>query len=126
MKPEVLVLDEPAAGLDPEGRRNIFDAIEEYRNTENATIIIVSHSMEDMAERCDNIAVLNQSKLIASGEVSTVFSTPEILLNAGLDVPEITRIAMILAKSGVKIDRPIYTVQHAVDFILSNLSGGNN
>jgi len=58
MKPEVLVLDEPAAGLDPEGRRNIFDAIEEYRRSENATVIIVSHSMEDMAERCDNIAVL--------------------------------------------------------------------
>ncbi len=124
MKPEVLVLDEPAAGLDPEGRRNIFDAIEEYRKSEDATIIIVSHSMEDMAERCDNIAVLNNSKLIASGSVESVFSAPEILLNAGLDVPEITRISMLLAEQGIKIDRPIYTVQHAVEFIMKNISGG--
>ncbi len=126
MKPEVLVLDEPAAGLDPEGRRNIFDAIEEYRRTENATVIIVSHSMEDMAERCDNIAVLYNSKLIASGSVSSVFSSPEILLNAGLDVPEVTRISMILAENGVTVDRPIYTLQHAVDFIMNKLSGGES
>ena len=126
MKPEVLVLDEPAAGLDPEGRCNIFDAIEEYRRTENATVIIVSHSMEDMAERCDNIAVLYNSKLIASGSVSSVFSSPEILLKAGLDVPEVTRISMILAENGVKVDRPIYTLQHAVDFIMNKLSGGES
>ncbi len=124
MKPDVLVLDEPAAGLDPEGRRNIFDAIEEYRRTEDATVIIVSHSMEDMAERCDNIAVLCNSRLIASGSVSSVFSSPEILLNAGLDVPEVTRISMILAENGIKVDKPIYTVQHAVDFIMNRLSGG--
>ena len=125
MKPEVLVLDEPAAGLDPEGRRTIFDDIEEYRRTEDATIIIVSHSMEDMAERCDNIAVLYNSKLIASGSVSSVFSSPEILISAGLDVPEITKIAMILTEKGVAIDRPIYTVQQAVDFILKSAGGGN-
>ena len=124
MKPEVLVLDEPAAGLDPEGRRTIFDAIEEYRRTENATIIIVSHSMEDMAERCDNIAVLYNSKLIASGSVSSVFSSPEILIKSGLDVPEITKIAMILSENGIKIDRPIYTVQQAVEFILESVGGG--
>ena len=124
MKPEVLVLDEPAAGLDPEGRRTIFDAIEEYRRTENATIIIVSHSMEDMAERCDNIAVLYNSKLIASGSVSSVFSSPEILIKSGLDVPEITKIAMILSENGIKIDRPIYTVQQAVEFILESVDGG--
>ena len=124
MKPEVLVLDEPAAGLDPEGRRNIFDAIEEYRRSENATVIIVSHSMEDMAERCDNIAVLCNSEHIVSGSVESVFSSPQILLKAGLDVPEITRISMLLAESGIKIDKPIYTVQHAVDFIMNNLGGG--
>ncbi len=126
MKPEVLVLDEPAAGLDPEGRRNIFDAIDEYRRSENATVIIVSHSMEDMAERCDNIAVLCNSKLIVSGSVASVFSSPEILLNAGLDVPEITRISMILTENGVKINEPIYTVKHAVDFIMNSLGGGNS
>lgn len=124
MKPEVLVLDEPAAGLDPEGRRNIFDAIEEYRRTESATVIIVSHSMEDMAERCDNIAVLNQSNLIAAGDVASVFSQPDILLQAGLDVPEVTRISMILRDGGINIDRPIYTVSQAVDFIINYIGGG--
>ena len=126
MKPEVLVLDEPAAGLDPEGRKNIFDAIDEYRHSENATVIIVSHSMEDMAERCDNIAVLNSSRLISSGDVESVFSTPGILLNAGLDVPEITRISMLLSESGIQIDRPIYTVQHAVDFIMEHIEERRN
>lgn len=126
MKPEVLVLDEPAAGLDPEGRNNIFDAIEEYRRSEDATVVIVSHSMEDMAERCDNIAVLNNSRLIASGSVSSVFSEPHILLKAGLDVPEITRISMMLVENGIQIDRPIYTVQHAVDFIMDHIGGGKS
>lgn len=124
MKPEVLVLDEPAAGLDPEGRQNIFDAIEEYRDSENATIVIVSHSMEDMAERCDRIAVLNQGILIAEGDTSSVFSNPEILLNSGLDVPDITRIAMMLSKKGYTSDAPVYTIEHAVNFLLENIKKG--
>ena len=82
--------------------------------------------MEDMAERCDNIAVLYNSKLIASGSVSSVFSSPEILLNAGLDVPEVTRISLILAENGVKVDRPIYTLEHAVEFIMNKFSGGES
>lgn len=124
MKPEVLILDEPAAGLDPEGRKIIFDAIEEYRTSENATIIIVSHSMEDMAERCDNIAVLNNGKLLAEGDVSSIFSSPETLIEAGLDVPEITRIAMLLSKKGIVSELPIYTVEQAVKFILDTMKGG--
>ena len=115
-----------ASAFSSTGTANIFDAIEEYRRTENATVIIVSHSMEDMAERCDNIAILNNSKLIASGNVSSVFSEPQILLNAGLDVPEITRIVMLLAKCGLNANIPIYTVQHAVDFIMDHIDGGKN
>ena len=117
MKPKVLVLDEPAAGLDPEGRTVIFDAIEEYRNTEDATIIIVSHSMEDMAERCDRIAVLGNGRLLAEGDVDQVFSSPQILLDAGLDVPEITRISMILKENGVDLGAPIYKVDQAAELI---------
>ena len=124
MKPEILVLDEPAAGLDPEGRKNIFDAIEEYRRTENATVIIVSHSMEDMAERCDRIAVLGNGALLAEGDTASVFSEPHILLNAGLDVPEITRIAMMLADRGYKADGAIYTVDRAADFLCKLIGGG--
>ena len=124
MKPEILVLDEPAAGLDPEGRKNIFDAIEEYRRTENATVIIVSHSMEDMAERCDRIAVLGNGALLAEGDTASVFSKPHILLDAGLDVPEITRIAMMLADRGYKADGAIYTVDQAADFLCKLIGGG--
>ncbi len=117
MKPKVLVLDEPAAGLDPEGRQIIFDSIEQYRCTENATIIIVSHSMEDMAERCDSIAVLGNGRLLAEGDVDEVFSSPEILLDAGLDVPEITRISMLLKEKGVDLGGSIYKVEQASELI---------
>lgn len=125
MKPEILVLDEPAAGLDPEGRNNIFDAIDEYRKTENATVIIVSHSMEDMAERCDRIAVLYKGEMIAEGDTDMIFSNPQLLMDAGLDVPEITRIAMLLAERGYKIEKPIYTVEQAVECIMNIKNGGN-
>lgn len=117
MKPKVLVLDEPAAGLDPEGRQIIFDAIEQYRRTEDATVIIVSHSMEDMAERCDRIAVLGNGHLLAEGDVDQIFSSPQILLDAGLDVPEITRIAMILKENGIDLGAPIYKVEQASELI---------
>lgn len=122
MKPRVLVLDEPAAGLDPEGRKIIFDAIEEYRDTEDATVIIVSHSMEDMAERCDRIAVLGNGCLLAEGNVDQVFSSPWILLDAGLDVPEITRIAMILKEHGVDLGNSIYKVEQASEIIARMIS----
>jgi energy-coupling factor transport system ATP-binding protein len=125
MKPRVLVLDEPAAGLDPEGRKNLFDAIDEYRRSENATVIIVSHSMEDMAERCDRIAVLFKGELIASGLTSEVFSDPQILIDAGLDVPEITRIIMLIAEKGFRCDKAVYTVDQAVKFVLSMVKEGN-
>ena len=125
MKPEVLVLDEPAAGLDPEGRSNLFDAIEEFRRTENATVIIVSHSMEDMAERCDRIAVLYKGDLIASGTTDEVFSNPRVLIDAGLDVPEITRIVMLLGDRGFCSENAVYTVDQAVDFILNIRNGGS-
>ena len=124
MKPRVLVLDEPAAGLDPEGRKNLFDAIDEYRRSEDATVIIVSHSMEDMAERCDRIAVLYKGELIASGDASEVFSEPQILIDAGLDVPEITRIAMLIAQNGFSGKKAVYTVKQAVDFVMDVIKEG--
>lgn len=125
MKPDILVLDEPAAGLDPEGRNNIFDAIDQYRQTEKATVVIVSHSMEDMSERCDRIAVLLKGEVIAEGTTDEIFSDPNLLIKVGLDVPEITRIAVLLAEKGFKADKPIYTVDQAVGYILNTLDGGN-
>ncbi len=119
MKPEVLVLDEPAAGLDPEGRELILSAVEKYKKETGATVIIVSHSMEDMARRCDNIVVMSHSKVLLSGTRDEVFSKPEILTSAGLDIPQITRLMLLLKERGVNVDDGIYTVDLAEAALLS-------
>jgi energy-coupling factor transport system ATP-binding protein len=124
MKPEVLVLDEPAAGLDPVGRNLIFDAIEEYRTVEGATIIIVSHSMEDMAARCDRVIVMSEGQVVANGTRDEVFADAEKLLSVGLDVPEITKLAMLLSARGFDFGKTVYTLSDAVDIIYDSLSGG--
>lgn len=121
MKPQVLTLDEPAAGLDPEGRRVIFDAIENYRVRENATVLIVSHSMEDMAERCDDIIVMAHGEAVLSGGKDEIFSAPDRLIAAGLDVPQITRIAMLLSERGIDFGKPVYTVHDAADILAALL-----
>ncbi len=113
MEPDVLVLDEPAAGLDPEGRESIFSAIEAYRRQKNATVIIVSHSMEDMAKWCDNIVVMAHSDIIMSGTRDEVFSRASELADVGLDIPHITRLMMLLRERGIEIDEKIYTVEAA-------------
>ena len=113
MEPEVLVLDEPAAGLDPEGRESIFSAIDSYRKKKNATVIIVSHSMEDMARWCDNIIVMSKSKIVMSGSRDEIFERSSELAEVGLDIPHITRLVMILRERGVDIDEKIYTVDSA-------------
>ncbi len=122
MRPEVLILDEPAAGLDPEGRKTIFDAIERYRTELSATVIIVSHSMEDMAERCDRIVILKDGCLVDSGDRAAIFSHPERLVAAGLDMPEITRLFMLLSDAGLPVGG-IYTVSDAADAICALISG---
>jgi energy-coupling factor transport system ATP-binding protein len=119
------VLDEPAAGLDPVGRNLIFDAIEQYRKHEGATVIIVSHSMEDMAVRCDRIIVMSEGEVVAQGDRDEIFSDAEKLTSVGLDVPEITRLAAILAKRGFDLGRPVYTVSDAVKLISEKLRGGD-
>lgn len=117
MKPEVLILDEPAAGLDPEGRRVIFDAIENYRRQENASVVIVSHSMEDMAERCDDILVMAHAAVVLQGTKDEIFSSPDKLVEAGLDVPQITKIAMLLSQKGIDFGKPVYRVCDAADIL---------
>ncbi len=115
MRPEVLVLDEPAAGLDPEGRSVIFGAVLRYMREYDASVIIVSHSMENMAEYCDNIAVLRQGKLELSGKKEDIFSQPELLIKAGLDVPEITSLAMKLEERGIRVSNSVFTVGYTAD-----------
>ena len=113
MDPEILVLDEPAAGLDPRGRREILGGITEYKAKSQKTIVIVSHSMEDMALYCDNIIVLAHGKVLTSGSCKDVFSQRELIREAGLDVPEITNTVHALREKGIKIPNSIYTVEDA-------------
>ena len=117
MKPEILVLDEPAAGLDPMGRDEIFDSIVKYRNETGATVIIVSHSMEDMAKFCDELIVMAHSKVIMQGSCEEVFSNAEKLEEIGLAIPQITKLMLTLKARGVDVDSGIYTVKSAAQEI---------
>ena len=124
MRPEVLVLDEPAAGLDPIGRTSIFGGIKKYAEATGAAVIIVSHSMEDMAKYCDDIIVMSSSKLVMTGDRNEIFSRAASLESIGLDIPEITKLMMILRENGVDVPDNIYTVDDAEKAILEVLGGG--
>ena len=114
MGPEVLVLDEPAAGLDPRGRDVIMEGIRKYRDNAGATIVIVSHSMEDMAKYCDDIIVMNDGKLYMSGEKEKIFSEADKLTSVGLDVPQVTKVMRLLAKRGVEVNPSVFTIDDAL------------
>ena len=118
MKPEVLVLDEPAAGLDPRGRREILGGLSEYVKHNDATIILVSHSMEDMAYYCDNVVVMNKSKVCKTGTVDEIFSSADELSEIGLDVPEIAKISSSLKKHGIELSGCLYTVEGVKNAII--------
>ena len=117
MNPQILVLDEPAAGLDPKGRREILGGIKKYREQSGTTVVIVSHSMEDMAMYCDRVVVMSKSKVLLNGTAKEVFSQSEILKQNGLDVPEITNLAIKLHEKGIEIPSSIYTVEDAIKSI---------
>ena len=118
MRPEVLVLDEPAAGLDPMGRDAILNGICAYQKESGATIIIVSHSMEDMARFCDEIVVMDHAKVRMCGERDAIFARSDELIDAGLDIPEITKMIWLLRSHGIDVDRSIYTVDRAEQELL--------
>ena len=119
MNPKILVLDEPAAGLDPKGRREILGGIKEYQRKSGNSVVIVSHSMEDMAMYCDRAIVMAHSRVVTHGTCEEVFSQHQLLLDVGLDVPEITGIVLALRKKGVALPENIYTVDGAVSAIKS-------
>ena len=118
MKPEVLVLDEPAAGLDPMGRDAIFESILRYSRETSATVVVVSHSMEDMARLCDELIVMAHAKVAMQGNCAEVFSRAEELEAIGLTVPQITRLIATLKKRGIAIGGSLYTVADAVQALL--------
>lgn len=117
MQPKILILDEPAAGLDPVGRRDILGGIKKYSRESGTTVIIVSHSMEDMAMYCDDIIVMAASKLLMHKKCAEVFSEHRELIAVGLDVPMITRVASALKSLGVDIGEDVYTVDYAVNML---------
>ncbi len=112
MSPEVLVLDEPAAGLDPIGRSEILGSLRAYQRACNASVILVSHSMEDMAQYCDRIVALNHGELFMNGTVEEVFSHADELSRVGLDIPCVARMALELKKRGVPLaGTHLYTIE---------------
>ena len=123
MEPEVLILDEPTAGLDPAGRAEILGHIENYRRSHNATIMMVSHSMDDVARLTDRLLVMNGSNLAMDGTPAEVFTRAEELLEMGLNIPEVTRVFLNLKKMGLPVE-PVYTIDQAVQ-ALKNLRGGD-
>lgn len=121
MRPEVLVLDEPAAGLDPKGRDEILGGLVEYRKTTNTTMVIISHSMEDIANWCDRIIVMKSGRVFMNGGVEEIFENAEKLFDAGLDVPQITKLFIELKKRGVVSRSDIYTLGYAKKIIEAGL-----
>ncbi len=121
MEPEVLILDEPTAGLDPESREEILANIEAYRKAKNAAVIMISHSMNDVARLTDRLLVMNDSELAMDATPAEVFSHAEDLMAMGLDIPEITAIFLYLRRLGLDVE-PVYTIEQAVS-LLTQLKG---
>ena len=122
MEPEVLILDEPTAGLDPKGREGILKNIEDYRRSHNAAILMVSHSMDDVARLTDRLLVMNGSKLAMDGTPAEVFEHAEELVEMGLNIPQVTRVFLELKKMGLDVPS-VYTLDQAVE-ALTAIKGG--
>ncbi|MBQ9493190.1 MAG: energy-coupling factor transporter ATPase [Oscillibacter sp.] len=110
MEPDVLILDEPAAGLDPVGRETLMENIRAYHREQGKTILLVSHSMDEIARNAERILVMKSARILMDGTTPEIFSRPEELLSAGLDIPRAARIAMALRQRGVPVPSGVYTV----------------
>ena len=110
MEPDVLVLDEPAAGLDPRGRREILGGLRSYAEEKGRSVVLVSHSMEDMAHYCDNVIVMYRGRVHNTGTVSEIFKDSGALNEIGLDVPSVSKIAGALIERGIPLEGELYTV----------------
>ena len=122
MRPEVLVLDEPAAGLDPEGREMILSQVKRYHRETGTTVVLVSHSMEDIAKYADRVLVLQAGKVAMLDTTANIFARAEELVSYGLSVPEVTKIFLKLRERGLDIPIDVYTVKYARDTILNALA----
>ena len=126
MRPKVLILDEPIAGLDPKGRREITGMISKYRKTYNATVIVISHNMDDMAALADKLLVLNGGKLEMFDTVYNVFCKADRLKDIGLGLPAVTEVLYYLNKKNNRIRTDIFTVDEAVKYLCEFAAGDKN
>ena len=123
MEPDVLILDEPTAGLDPVGREGILANIRDYQKAQDAAVIMVSHSMEEIASNVDRLIVMDHGTVAMTGAPKDVFAHAEALVSMGLDVPQMTHVFMRLKELGIDADASVYTVEQAKEAILA-LKGG--
>ena len=123
MEPEILILDEPTAGLDPEGRESILSNIESYRREKNATIFMVSHAMEDVARMADRLLVLEHSRIRMDGTPAEVFQRAWELREIGLSIPQTTQVLLKLREMGLPVNSGVYTLKQAVEELL-RVKGG--
>ena len=125
MEPEVLILDEPSAGLDPAGRSGLLQNIREYHQTTGSTVVLVSHSMDEIAENADRIAVLSDAGVVMAGTPQEVFGRGAELEAVGLTVPQVTKVAMELRRRGVAVDAAVYTVADLYRSLSALREGGS-
>ena len=124
MEPEILILDEPCAGLDPKGRDTVLGLIQQYQKNTDSTVLVVSHSMEDISKIASKVLVMNKGQLAYYDSVDEVFSHAEELREMGLNIPEITQIFMALKEQGYDVDVNIYTHEKAKAELMKLLKGG--
>ena len=126
MDPKVLILDEPTAGLDPKGRDQILGRIKEYHKEKKNTILLVSHSREDVAKYATKVLVMNKAKLFPYGTVEEVFSKSDTISHMGLSIPQISKVFHALSDNGYAVERNVYTVEQAKQEILNRLLKGKH
>ena len=123
MEPDVLILDEPTAGLDPRGRDSVLQNIRDYQKAQNATILMVSHSMEEVAANADRLYVMNHGTVAMTGTPREVFSHAAELEDMGLDIPWVTRIFRRLRELGLEVDPTVYTIEQALEVLRAQKGG---
>ncbi len=126
MEPKILILDEPAAGLDPAGRDKVLEEISGYHKNSGTTILLVSHSMEEIVKYANKVLVMNRGRLFCYESTDKVFSMSEELQEIGLDIPQITKLSHLLAEKGIDIGSDVYTVERAKERLLRKLKGNTN
>lgn len=123
MKPQILILDEPYAGLDPQGRKQLTSLLQRLQNQKNMTLVLISHRMEEIALLADRVLVLKEGEIFRQGTPRKIFSQPEILQNLSLDIPQITEVLTELKKCGLTVRTDIFEIEKAAQEIITEIEG---